>query len=123
LGVFGALALSLAAVGIYGVMAFSVAVRTRELGLRMAVGAGTGDVLRLVLREGMGFSLIGLGVGLALALALSRVLGSQLYQVSPLDPAAFAGAALILLAVATLACYVPARRATRVDPMEALRYE
>lgn len=123
LGVFGALALALAAVGIYGVMAFSVAGRTREMGLRMAIGARGRDVVALVLREGLRVSLIGLAAGLALAVALGRVLRSQLYEVSPLDPAAFIAAAILLVAVALLACWVPARRATRIDPMEALRHE
>lgn len=123
LGLFGTIALMLAAVGIYGVMAFSVAARTREMGLRMAIGARAGDVLGLVLREGMRFSLIGLVVGLALAVVLSGLLRSQLYEISPLDSIAFVGAAAVLIAVAVLACYLPARRATKIDPMEALRYE
>ncbi|MDP2481538.1 MAG: ABC transporter permease [Candidatus Palauibacterales bacterium] len=123
LGAFGGLALLLAAIGIYGVLGYAVATRTREMGLRMAIGARRGDVVHLVVAEGLRFTLVGLGVGLVLAGALSRLLESQLYQVSPLDPAAFASAALILLVTATLACWVPARRATRIDPMEALRHE
>ncbi len=123
LGAFGLLALSLAAVGIYGVLAFSVAGRTREMGLRMAVGADRGDVVLLVLREGLRLTAIGLGTGLVLAAGFSRVLRSQLYEISPLDPAAFVAAVVLILAVAGLACWIPARRATRVDPMEALRYE
>jgi putative ABC transport system permease protein len=123
LGAFGILALLLAAVGIYGVLGYSVAARTREMGLRMAVGAGRGDVVRLVVAEGLRFTLVGLAAGLVLAGALSRLLESQLYEVSPLDPAAFLAAALVLFGTATLACWVPARRATRIDPMEALRHE
>jgi putative ABC transport system permease protein len=123
LGVFGALALLLAAVGIYGVTSFSVAGRTREMGLRMAIGARTRDVMTLVLRESLRFSLIGLAAGLLLAVALSRLLRSQLYEVSALDPTTFVVAAVVLVGVAVLACMAPARRATRVDPMEALRHE
>jgi putative ABC transport system permease protein len=123
LGAFGILALLLAAVGIYGVLGYSVAARTREMGLRMAVGAGRGDVVRLVVAEGLRFTLVGLAAGLVLAGALSRLLESQLYEVSPLDPAAFLAAALVLFGTATLACWVPARRATRIDPMAALRHE
>jgi putative ABC transport system permease protein len=123
LGLFGAIALALAAVGIYGVVADGVVNRRRELGVRIAMGARGGDVLSLVVRDVVRFTLVGLAVGLATALALSRVLRSQLYDISPFDPLAFCGAAAVLLIVSLVACYVPGRRSTRVDPMEALRYE
>jgi putative ABC transport system permease protein len=123
LGVFGVLALLLAAVGIYGVLAFLVAQRTREVGLRMAIGATQQRVLALVLRHGLSFVLPGLGIGVALAVALARALEGQLYGVSPFDPATFTAAAFVLVSVAALACLLPARRAARIDPMAALRHE
>jgi predicted permease len=123
LGAFGGLALLLAAVGLYGVIAYSVSMRTRELGVRMALGARPGDVLRLVLRQGGRLALVGIGAGVLLAALVGRVLGSLLYGVSALDPLAYAIATTILLMVATLASLVPALTAARVDPLRALRSE
>ncbi len=123
LGFFGFLGLSLAAVGIYGVMAYSVARRRRELGIRVALGADKGRVLRLVLGEGMRLAVLGMLLGLAAALAASRLVGGLLYGVSALDPVAFTGVPLLLVAVAALAVYLPARRAASVAPMTALRVE
>ncbi len=122
-GGFGALALLLAAIGLYGAVAYSAVQRTREFGIRIALGAQSPDVLRQVLREGVMLGVVGLAIGLVIAFAATRVLRSQLFGVSPTDPASFTAVSLVLLVVAVLASYVPARRATRVDPMVALRAE
>jgi putative ABC transport system permease protein len=123
LGGFGLLALALAAIGIYGVMAYSVAQRTREIGIRMALGAAAGDVLGLVLRQAVRLSVVAVAAGLVGSAALARGLASFLYAVRPIDPVTFASVALLLVAVASLAAWVPARRAARVDPIAALRNE
>ena len=123
LGVFGLLGLVLAAIGIYGVMSYSVSRRTREIGLRMALGAETRDVIKLIVRQGLGLTLIGAVIGLMLAVAVTRLLASLVYGVTATDPATFAGVVLFVIGVAALACYLPARRATKVDPMIALRRE
>jgi predicted permease len=123
LGLFGLLGLVLAAIGIYGVMSYSVSRRTREIGLRMALGAQTRDVIKLIVRQGMGLTLIGAMIGVILAVAVTRLLASLVYGVTATDPATFAAVVLFVIGVAVLACYLPARRATKVDPMMALRRE
>ena len=123
LGIFAGVALLLATLGIYAMLSYSVAQRTHEIGMRMAIGAQRGNVIRLVLKQGLTLTAIGLGIGLAMSLASTRVLSSMLYEVSALDLATFISVPLLLAGVAALACYIPARRATKVDPMAALRCE
>jgi putative ABC transport system permease protein len=123
LAAFAAAALLLAALGIYGVVSYAVSRREREIGVRMALGAQAADVLRMVLREGLRLSLIGVGCGIAAALLLARLLHAFLYGVSPTDPLTYALVAILLALVAALASLLPARRATRVDPVVALRAE
>ena len=123
LSVFAVIALLLSSIGIYGVLSYVVAQRTREIGIRIALGAQRSTVLRLMLGEGMRMAVVGVAVGIALALALTRLMASQLYAISATDPLTFTGVAIILVGVALFASYIPARRAMRVDPMAALRYE
>jgi putative ABC transport system permease protein len=123
LGLFATLALILATVGVYGVLAFSISRRSQEMAIRVALGAQRQDVLRLVLGQGMRMTLVGAAIGLAGTFAVTRLLESQLYGVSPLDPLPFVGTTLVLGLAALLACYIPARRAARVDPIVALRHE
>jgi predicted permease len=123
LGSFGILAIVLAAIGIYGVMSYVVAGRTREIGVRVALGAKRRDVLFLIVRQGMTLAVIGLGIGLLVAFGVAQLLVKLLFGVSAVDPLTFVGVSLLLAFVAILACYIPARRATKVDPLVALRYE
>jgi len=120
---FAGLALVLAAVGVYSVMAYNVVERTREIGIRMALGAGRGEVLRLTLLQGAALTLPGVGLGIAGSWALTRFLSAMLYGVKPTDPATFIVVSMILICAASLASYIPARRAAEFDPMVALRYE
>ena len=123
LGMFAVLALVLAAIGLYGLMAYSITQRRNEIGIRMAMGAGRGDILSLILRQGLRLTLIGMGLGFLASVSLTRVLSSMLFTVAPTDPQTFLAVALLLAGVALAACFIPAQRAAKVDPMVALRYE
>jgi putative ABC transport system permease protein len=123
LSAFALVALILAAVGIYGVLAFWVSQRTQEIGVRMALGATKSEALKVVIKQGFSFVILGIIFGMAGALGLTRYLSSLLYGIGPTDPVTFISVALLLMCVALLASYIPARRATKVDPMVALRYE
>ena len=123
LGLFAVIALVLACVGIYGVMHYSVAQRTHEIGIRMALGARSGDVLRMVIRQGLTLALTGLAVGLAGAWWLTRILSTLLYGVTPADPPTFLSVSFLLVVVAALASSIPAWRAAKVDPLQALRHD
>jgi macrolide transport system ATP-binding/permease protein len=123
LGVFGSVALLLAVIGLAGVVSYSVSQRTNEIGVRMALGANRFSVVRLIVRQGMRITLIGMAIGLALAFAATRLLAGLLYGIKPADPATFAGVSVLLAAVALLSCYIPARRAASTDPTNALRAE
>lgn len=123
LAAFGGLALLLATIGMYGVISYSVAQRTQEIGIRMVLGARPHSVFRMVLSQGTRLAALGIAIGIVAALAVTRVMNSFLYGVGATDPLTFAVVALLLLAVALLACYIPARRAMRVHPMVALRHE
>ena len=123
LAVAGAMALLLGLIGIYGVMSYAVSQRTREVGIRIALGAQNGQVRGMFLRQGLILTAVGVVIGLAGAAALTRSMKALLFEVSPLDPVTYAAVPVILMAAAALACYLPSRRATRIDPVEALRAE
>ncbi|HEV2687925.1 MAG TPA: FtsX-like permease family protein, partial [Bryobacteraceae bacterium] len=123
IGSFAVLALALAVIGLYGLISYTIVQRTREIGIRVTLGAQRNDVLRLIVRQGIGTTLAGIGIGIVAGLALTRLLSTLLFEVKPSDWPTFTGVSLLLLLVALAACVVPARRATRIDPMVALRHE
>jgi putative ABC transport system permease protein len=123
LSLFAAIALVLAIVGIYGVMSYSVTQRTHEIGIRIAIGARPRDVFTMILGQGMKLALVGIGIGLLLSFALTRLMATMLFGVAPTDATTFAGISVLLVSVALLACYLPGRRATKVEPTISLRYE
>jgi ABC-type antimicrobial peptide transport system permease subunit len=123
MGVFAAIAVLLSAVGVYGVLAYAVGQRTREFGVRTALGARSRDVLAMVLNQGLRLTGLGIVIGLAGAIVLARYMGGMLYDVTPLDPLTYVAVIVLFVAITSLASYLPARRATRVDPLTALRYE
>jgi putative ABC transport system permease protein len=123
LGIAGAMALALGIIGIYGVISYTVSQRKREIGIRLALGAQSGDVVGMVLRQGAKLALIGVCIGVAAAFGLARLMTSLLFGVTAQDPLTFAAVVALLITVALVACYIPARRAMKVDPMVALRYE
>jgi putative ABC transport system permease protein len=122
-GVFAGFALLLSAIGIYGVMAYSVSARKQEMGIRMSMGAESRDILKLVVGQGMRLALLGAAIGAALSFGLTRLIATLLFGIRPADPFVFGAATLVLLFASLAACYLPARRATRVDPIIVLRYE
>ncbi len=123
LGLFAGLAVTLAVIGLYGVISYAVAQRTHELGIRTALGATRNDVLTMIVRQGLVLVLLGVAIGITAAVGLTRVIASQLFGVTPTDPATFAAASVVFVGIALLACSIPARRATKVDPLVALRAE
>jgi len=123
LTLFGGLAVLLACIGLYGLISYAVTNRTNEIGLRLALGARQADVLTLILKQGLVITLVGIVIGLSAAFAVTRILAGMLFEISPTDPVTFFGSAALLFVVAVVACYLPARRATKVDPLVALRYE
>ena len=123
IGLFALTALLLAGLGIYGVISYLVSERTHEIGIRLALGAQRSDILRMVVRQGLGLAIAGAAVGLVCALIVSHLMAGLLYGVRPTDPVTFVGVALLLIGVALLACYIPAQRAIRVDPLVALRHD
>ena len=123
LSIFAGIALILAIVGIYGVMSYSVTQRTHEIGIRLAIGAQPRDVFRMIVGHGMLLTFVGIGAGLLGAFGLTRLMATMLFGVKPTDPLTFIGVALLLTLVALFACYIPGRRATKVDPVDSLRYE
>jgi putative ABC transport system permease protein len=123
LGIFAAVALVIATVGIYGFISYTVSQRTHEIGVRIALGAQAGNVLRMVVWRGMSLALIGVALGVSVALAVTRIMKSLLFEVSATDPTTFAQIVLLLVVIAMVATYIPARRATKIDPLQALRHE